>query len=110
MIRRPPRSTLFPYTTLFRSLRVPTSAVLQVDDPRRQLAGSVLTARLAVYTIYDTASIRIAGQEVPLEYDQTAVRALFAVEEKGWTRELSGLLNNALTNRNNPDAEDRLFA
>src|SRR2546426_4867717 len=23
MIRRPPRSTLFPYTTLFRSLRVP---------------------------------------------------------------------------------------
>jgi len=32
MIRRPPRSTLFPYTTLFRSLRaigrVPKSAVL----------------------------------------------------------------------------------
>src|SRR5688572_6211013 len=25
MIRRPPRSTLFPYTTLFRSLAVPTS-------------------------------------------------------------------------------------
>src|SRR5438034_7085711 len=25
MIRRPPRSTLFPYTTLFRSLRVPRS-------------------------------------------------------------------------------------
>src|SRR3712207_8408848 len=24
MIRRPPRSTLFPYTTLFRSMRVPT--------------------------------------------------------------------------------------
>src|SRR5258708_10762473 len=24
MIRRPPRSTLFPYTTLFRSLRSPT--------------------------------------------------------------------------------------
>src|SRR2546428_10176176 len=24
MIRRPPRSTLFPYTTLFRSLAVPT--------------------------------------------------------------------------------------
>src|SRR3712207_7900825 len=23
MIRRPPRSTLFPYTTLFRSLRIP---------------------------------------------------------------------------------------
>src|SRR2546427_8570830 len=28
MIRRPPRSTLFPYTTLFRSLRVPAAAEL----------------------------------------------------------------------------------
>src|SRR2546423_5964393 len=27
MIRRPPRSTLFPYTTLFRSLQAGTSAV-----------------------------------------------------------------------------------
>src|SRR3712207_8686867 len=27
MIRRPPRSTLFPYTTLFRSPRLPLSAV-----------------------------------------------------------------------------------
>src|SRR5690349_22570960 len=26
MIRRPPRSTLFPYTTLFRSLRAPRDA------------------------------------------------------------------------------------
>src|SRR4051812_48960520 len=86
------------------TLRVPTSAVLQVDDPRRQLAGSALTARLAVYTIYDTASIRIGRQEVPLEYDQTAVRALLAVEGKGWTRELSGLLNNALTSRNDLNA------
>src|SRR2546422_11280839 len=32
MIRRPPRSTLFPYTTLFRS-RV-------VDDPSREPAGT----------------------------------------------------------------------
>src|SRR2546422_6967465 len=29
MIRRPPRSTLFPYTTLFRSLRLAQRAVVQ---------------------------------------------------------------------------------
>src|SRR3989442_9414581 len=29
MIRRPPRSTLFPYTTLFRSLRQPSDADLR---------------------------------------------------------------------------------
>src|SRR3712207_1128846 len=30
MIRRPPRSTLFPYTTLFRSLTLPGVAVREV--------------------------------------------------------------------------------
>src|SRR2546422_11739843 len=33
MIRRPPRSTLFPYTTLFRSIFVPGApAVLRAED------------------------------------------------------------------------------
>src|SRR3712207_2550324 len=31
MIRRPPRSTLFPYTTLFRSLTTPTGAAMLVN-------------------------------------------------------------------------------
>src|SRR3712207_7621244 len=30
MIRRPPRSTLFPYTTLFRSLALPAERALQL--------------------------------------------------------------------------------
>src|SRR3712207_6900156 len=34
MIRRPPRSTLFPYTTLFRSLRLAVVR-LDLDDLRR---------------------------------------------------------------------------
>src|SRR5947209_12280767 len=32
MIRRPPRSTLFPYTTLFRSSRVPSAAGWRQED------------------------------------------------------------------------------
>src|SRR2546422_6467522 len=34
MIRRPPRSTLFPYTTLFRSVRVPLPERRDVLHPR----------------------------------------------------------------------------
>src|SRR3989442_13791371 len=30
MIRRPPRSTLFPYTTLFRSLVLPASSLIAI--------------------------------------------------------------------------------
>src|SRR3712207_7212479 len=42
MIRRPPRSTLFPYTTLFRSislqLKICDKCVIEVDRPYRRSA------------------------------------------------------------------------
>src|SRR2546429_2430888 len=42
MIRRPPRSTLFPYTTLFRSLLDPGSPrVVEPDDRRARLHRQV---------------------------------------------------------------------
>src|SRR2546425_4949128 len=56
MIRRPPRSTLFPYTTLFRSQRV-TPARLVVERVEEQslddhavgsLPGDLLLARQAI--------------------------------------------------------------
>src|SRR3712207_8682865 len=52
MIRRPPRSTLFPYTTLFRS---------HVPDPEPLLAEA---ARVARYVLV----------EVPLEDNRSAAR------------------------------------
>jgi pimeloyl-ACP methyl ester carboxylesterase len=88
-------------------VRIPTSAVLTLDDPRRQLMGTDLAARLRVYTIYDTQQIKIGGHTVPLEYDQTAVRALFATEGKIWETELSGLLTNKL---GDPAKTDHLYA
>src|SRR2546422_276742 len=41
MIRRPPRSTLFPYTTLFRSLLAPVSPREASESPRRHIVGAV---------------------------------------------------------------------
>src|SRR6266496_2322130 len=50
MIRRPPRSTLFPYTTLFRSpRRAPAAPGRLLDEPRGAAArvrGGVDAARL----------------------------------------------------------------
>src|SRR2546422_3043532 len=70
MIRRPPRSTLFPYTTLFRSLwRLPDLSRAQV---RGDLAGAPPTAPqhralghepLAVIDRQDDA--RVHAQAVP---------------------------------------------
>src|SRR5580698_11009105 len=42
MIRRPPRSTLFPYTTLFRSARLPARRCS--SRPATQNAGSIPSA------------------------------------------------------------------
>src|SRR2546426_3851331 len=41
MIRRPPRSTLFPYTTLFRSLRLRHRPFQSEQQPVVELAGVV---------------------------------------------------------------------
>jgi hypothetical protein len=77
-------------------VRVPTSAVLELPDPRTQLAGTALHGTLSVYSIYDRLGVTIAGQDVPLEYDQTAVRALFLSEGKAWSLELSGLFGGSM--------------
>src|SRR3712207_7783993 len=45
MIRRPPRSTLFPYTTLFRSDGIPEDAVTLVHDGVRPLINQGLISR-----------------------------------------------------------------
>src|SRR5256885_11060954 len=46
MIRRPPRSTLFPYTTLFRSLRVDLDAIEGLSDRARGRLHTLTVNRL----------------------------------------------------------------
>src|SRR5258706_1542175 len=45
MIRRPPRSTLFPYTTLFRSVEFPGAAQQQQAAGSRGRGGEKLASR-----------------------------------------------------------------
>src|SRR2546429_7270016 len=58
MIRRPPRSTLFPYTTLFRS-----HAEAGEDDQRHRERGRVLRAK-ALRRIDDR--VRVAAAPAPV--------------------------------------------
>src|SRR5690242_20963971 len=45
MIRRPPRSTLFPYTTLFRSQRHPSDDARRTQATEAAVAGDTLERR-----------------------------------------------------------------
>src|SRR2546425_6092156 len=47
MIRRPPRSTLFPYTTLFRSHPLALSHLVRRVDHRLETGGEALGKRAA---------------------------------------------------------------
>src|SRR3712207_8800618 len=47
MIRRPPRSTLFPYTTLFRSQEARPAARMEAREPLRVLRGQRLARLVA---------------------------------------------------------------
>src|SRR5204863_718815 len=70
MIRRPPRSTLFPYTTLFRS------RVIQVAS-RHQIADKAALSRaLGVVVTRDRKSTRLNSSHVEISY------AVFCLKKK----------------------------
>src|SRR3712207_7653061 len=77
MIRRPPRSTLFPYTTLFRSHRehpteshsaevVEGDGILQEGSLHRASLGS--PRRAALYGVEDRKSTRLNSSHAHISY------------------------------------------
>src|SRR2546430_6470907 len=68
MIRRPPRSTLFPYTTLFRSPRPDRLRVVYLDHTAR-LSGGELESR-------DRKSTRLNSSHSQISY------AVFCLKKK----------------------------
>src|SRR5258706_5465966 len=73
MIRRPPRSTLFPYTTLFRSLTV-TPAVLTITaDNKNKIYGAALPTFTASYSGFVNGRTEVKTQiTVPLRITASA--------------------------------------
>src|SRR2546426_5981520 len=79
MIRRPPRSTLFPYTTLFRSPdQIPQRFVGRVGDPdRREVARPVAVGELGgVAPVGDRKSTRLNSSHLVISY------AVFCLKKK----------------------------
>src|SRR2546430_4043633 len=75
MIRRPPRSTLFPYTTLFRSLRGDISPRRPCGGQRRELAGRSDPRPAAAFP-RDRKSTRLNSSHSQISY------AVFCLKKK----------------------------
>src|SRR5438876_4748847 len=82
MIRRPPRSTLFPYTTLFRSRirRDPAQAVRAAAlVTEHQIGGRAALARVAQVRRLDRKSTRLNSSHPSISY------AVFCLKKKNDT-------------------------
>src|SRR3712207_8258518 len=66
MIRRPPRSTLFPYTTLFRSFRDP--ALQPYRDDRAAFAAGRFEQRFERGNLLDVAAPVFHGLAYPVMF------------------------------------------
>src|SRR2546429_7390506 len=76
MIRRPPRSTLFPYTTLFRSADVPRGARGE-GAPAQAADGRIEMRHAALHRgedVRDRHRARVVGVERPLDSDRKSTR------------------------------------
>src|SRR5687768_18080875 len=79
MIRRPPRSTLFPYTTLFRSiLTIITLNVFRRASPTRvdRLFRKLQLVSAAAYSLGDRKSTRLNSSHGYISY------AVFCLKKK----------------------------
>src|SRR2546430_10842601 len=84
MIRRPPRSTLFPYTTLFRSTYLTRDLLRRADEARRRRqdvkeSPAVVTAEDAVVEDEDRKSTRLNSSHSQISY------AVFCLKKKNDT-------------------------
>src|SRR5256885_12138287 len=100
MIRRPPRSTLFPYTTLFRSLDNFLRRARNVaDDQRHEVArhrfggGEAPGLRFTVTGRRDRKSTRLNSSHLVISY------AVFCLKKKKTDSQISSLLYYSIAER-----------
>src|SRR5258708_12427721 len=76
MIRRPPRSTLFPYTTLFRSIQTHKAGWKMVSFNSRQLRIESAAEESGILDVRDRKSTRLNSSHQIISY------AVFCLKKK----------------------------
>ena len=75
-------------------IKVAATALLRIDDARKQLEGARMQATLDLYPESETETVVIAGRTVPLELEPSAALAWALQEAPVWERELKGFFGS----------------
>ena len=71
-------------------IKVPVTAFVRIEEPRRGVVDGKLTGRLELYAADQTNTLKIEGREVPLELEPTAALAYGLEGAPVWDFELAG--------------------
>lgn len=77
-------------------LKVPVTAFLRIEVPRRGLVTGALRGQLELYAADQVQTVTISGQERPLEFETTAALAYTLAESRVYAFEVSGFLHGVL--------------
>jgi len=80
-------------------VKVPVSALLLVDAPRRDLATGHLRGTIEIHPAYEPSDVTIRGQSVPLEADTSTAFAFSLSDPKVWESEFAGFLDGNFFDR-----------
>ncbi|MGZ8426269.1 MAG: esterase/lipase family protein, partial [Candidatus Binatia bacterium] len=78
-------------------LKIPVTAFLRLDDPRAALASGKLRGEVEFYTPDSTRSLKIAGVDVPIEYETTSALAMTLEGAPVWDFEIAGFRSGDFT-------------
>jgi len=90
-------------------LKVPLTVFLRLDDPRGALASGKLKGKLEFYTPDSARTIKIAGAEVPIEYETTSALALTLELAPTWDFEIAGFRGGDFKLAGQKDLQDGLI-
>jgi hypothetical protein len=76
---------------------VPVTAFLRLDDPRGALTSGKLKGKLEFYTPESARTVKIAGIDVPIEYETTTALALTLEGAPIWDFEIAGFRSGDFT-------------
>jgi pimeloyl-ACP methyl ester carboxylesterase len=77
-------------------LKVPVTAFLRLDTPRRSLAAGALRGQLELYTPDQVETVSVNGHKQPLEFESTAALAYTLEGSQAYAFEISGFLRDVL--------------